>query len=195
MEDGAAEGDFVGVLEVVLEAETAGERGDFYRHSGYVVMYVEGGGFAFDGAAEGKNHLGLRPAVGHQGSQPGEQLISCNVRHPNAFEWRNNTAQNVIYSPVLAGILYADDVPNALDYADGTMVALTVGANRTDLSVTEHHAVRAIAGFVAEPDDSVGEMMHVLGGLTQQMQRQAQGAPAAHARQGAEGVSRIRQKL
>ena len=58
LEDAAAEGQGVGVLEVVAEAEAAGKRGDFHAEFFDLTVDIEGSGLAFDVAAEREDDLG-----------------------------------------------------------------------------------------------------------------------------------------
>ena len=55
MEDGASEGDFVGVLEVVTDGDATGDGGDFDTKGLQLFVEVEVGGVAFHRGGEGED--------------------------------------------------------------------------------------------------------------------------------------------
>ena len=103
----------------------------------------------------------------------------------------NDAAQDVVHAVVLAGILDAHHVADALDHADGAVVTGAVRTERARFLVGNHAAFLAVADVVPEAVDGLREMVHVLLRLPEQVQGQPERAAPADARQRADGFDRI----
>ena len=103
----------------------------------------------------------------------------------------DDAAEHMIHAVVLAGILDAHHVADALDHADGAVVTGAVRTERARFLVGNHAAFLAVADIVPEAVDGFREMMHVLLGLAKQVQGQPERAAPADARQRADGFDRI----
>ena len=101
----------------------------------------------------------------------------------------------MIDAMILSRILDAHHIPDALDHADGPVVARLVRAYRADIIIGYHHAVTAVLHLVPEMIDSRREMMHVLLRLLEKMQGKTQCAPAADSRKGADRIHSLFKKL
>ena len=112
-----------------------------------------------------------------------DELADGEVRRADSGYRRDDAAQDVVYSPILAGILDAHDIPDILHHAYGAVVTVAVRADGAKPVVGDHHALGAVLHFVGQAVDGVREMVDVLLRLAQQMHCQAQGAARTHAGQ------------
>ena len=81
--DGAAEGEFVGVFEVVAEAEASGKGGDLNVVSGNLAVDVERGRLAFDIAAQGEDEF---EGAGGIFRDPLHKFADCQVGRADAVD-------------------------------------------------------------------------------------------------------------
>jgi hypothetical protein len=101
----------------------------------------------------------------------------------------------VVHAVVLARVLDAHHVTNALHHADGGMVAGLVGTQGANLPVRDHPAFPAVADFVPEPVDGLREVMDILLRLPKEVKSQPKGAATPHPGKGADGFDRVGQEF
>lgn len=181
-DDGTAEGEFVGVFEVVAEAQAAGEGGDFHIELGNLPIDVEGGGFAFDVAAQGKDKF---EGAGVIFRDPFHQFADCQVRGSYAVDWGNHAAKNVVETVILPRCLYAHHIAHRLDHADCAPVAGFVRADGADVRIRNHTALAAILHIVSQCGNRLSEMVDILLWLLQKIHRKTKGTPPTDARKSA----------
>ena len=177
--DGAAQGQLVGVLDLVAHAHAARQDGDFdVGVRGQAAKNVEVGGVALHRRAQGQDYL-LHPTLTHALLQ----AIDLDVTGADAVHGRNEAAQHVVQAMVLVGVLDAHHVLDVLDDADGARVTRRVAADGTHLGLADVVAHLAIAYLAAHLDDRLAKVDRLLLVLLQQVQHESQGCLAADARQ------------
>jgi hypothetical protein len=81
---------------------------------------------------------------------------------------------------VLAGCLYAHDVPHAFHYANDAVVTLSVRAYGADIVVRYHLAVPTVFYVVAEVIDGIRKMVDIGLWLREKVQRKPERTAAAY---------------
>ena len=168
---------FIYVFQFVAEADPPGDRRDFHlRVLAQPVEQIEQGCFAFDRGRDGEDHFPDRSL-----GDPLDQQVDLQVRRGDALHRRDYTAQYVIESTVLAGIFDREYVGDLFYDTDGRMVALPVGADRTDFFIREVVAQFAVFDVAAESVDAACHVAYRIGFHAQQVDRQAQRRAASDA--------------
>ena len=177
--DGAAQGQLVGVLDLVAHAHAARQDGDFdVGVRGQAAKNVEVGGVALHRRAQGQDYL-LHPTLTHALLQ----AIDLDVTGADAVHGRNEAAQHVVQAMVLVGVLDAHHVLDVLDDADGRGVTRGVAADGAHLGLADVVAHLAVTDLAPQPDDGLAKVDGLLLVLLEQMQHEAQGGLSPDARQ------------
>ena len=93
------------------------------------------------------------------------------------------------------GILYAHNIPYALNYAYKLSVAARGGADWTGIGIGDHIASGAIPHLTPEIHNGSPQPLHILLRQLQQVKGKTERAPSAHARQRRELLHCILQQL
>ena len=179
VEDAAAEGEFVGVLDLVAHADAACQDGNL--HVGVRCQSaedVEIGGVTLHRGAEGQDNL-----LDAAGLDTLLEAVHLDVTGADAVHGRNQAAQDVVEPLVLVGVLDAHHVLDILDDADGGGVARGVAADGTDLGLADVVAHAAVADLTAQPDNRLTEVDGFLLVQLEQVQHKAERRLAPDARQ------------
>ena len=177
--DGAAQGQLVGIFDLIAHAHAAGQDGDLHVGiRGQAAKDVEIGGVALHRRAQGQDDL-LHPTL----LDAFLEAIDLDVAGADAVHGRDEAAQHVVQAMVLVGILDAHHVLDILDDADGARVTRRVAADGAHLGLADVVAHLAIAYLAAHLDDRLAKVNRLLLVLLEQMQYQAQGRFAPDARQ------------
>lgn len=149
----AAEGELVGVLEVVSDGDTAGEGadtevGDLLEEA----VDVKIGRIALHGGAEGEEDF-LHPLILY----PLRQVIKEEVIGADAVDGRDEATEDVVPPVVAPRLLYRQHLTHALDDADEPGVASGVAADGAELLIADIVALAAVVDAVDEVSEVIGE--------------------------------------
>ena len=186
----ATERHFVGVFEFAAKRHAACNRGDLHAERSQFFGDVKNGRFAFDGWADGQNRLADFAVF-----DAADEAFDVQFRRADAFDGRNNAAQNMIKPSKLARLLDGHDVADAFNDADDRAVAARVGANIADVVVADIVANRAVFDAISHRFERVGEVFSNGRVLFDEMQNEAQGRFFANARQAREGFDGFFEEL
>ena len=181
VDNAAAEGNLVGVFEVVADGDTAGDGGDFDTQRGKLFVEIEGGGVAVHGGRQGQDDL-----VDVRGDALLDTLdegIDIEVADADAVDRRDDTAQHVVEALVLLRVLDGHDVLHILHHTDDALVPFGAGADGTGVGVAEAVADVAVVDVGGEAVDSVGEQQHLVSRLFEQMEGETECGTLAYTRQ------------
>ena len=179
VEDAAAQGEFVGVLNLVAHTHAARQDGDLdIGVGGQTAEDVEIGGVTLHRGAEGQDDL-----LDAAGLDTLLEAVHLDVTGANAVHGRNQAAQDVVEPLVLVGVLDTHHVLDILDNTDGRGVARGVAADGTDLGLADVVAHAAVADFTAQLDNRLTEIDGFLLVLLEQVQHKAERRLAPDARQ------------
>ena len=165
VDNGTAEGEGIGIFEVVPEPEAAGESGDPGGQAGNLTIDIERCRLPFHVSAEREDHLRLSGGF----PEPLHQGFDGQISRADAVDGGDDAAENMVDPVVLAGCLYAHHIPHALHNADGVVVSLGVAADAADLGISYHIAF--LAGKHVEHCNHMAELgtrlAHIDGGVPQ----------------------------
>ena len=114
VEQGTAEGDLVGVLDLVADGNTARKLGD--AHVGVrseATVEVEVGGLPFHRCAQSQNHL-----ADLSGGDAPDKGVDLKLVGSDTVHRRNDTAKHMVETAVLPGVLETHHILNTLDHTD-----------------------------------------------------------------------------
>ena len=149
----AAEGELVGVLEVVTDGDTSGEGadtevGDLLEEA----VDVEIGCVALHGGAEGEEDLPHSLVL-----YPLRQVGKEEVVGTDAVDGRDEPPEDVVPPVVPPRLLYRQHLTHTLDDADELRVAPGVTADGAELLITDIVALAAVVDAVDEVSEVIGE--------------------------------------
>ena len=179
VEDGAAQGELVGVLDLVAHAHATRQDGDL--HVGIrrqAAEDVEIGRVALHRRAQRQDDL-----LDAAGFDTFLKAVHLDVGGADAVHGRNESAQHMIEAVVLVGVLDAHHILDILDNADGRGIARRVAADGTDLGLADVVAHLAVTDLTPQPDDGLTETDRLLLVLLEQVQHEAERCLAPDARQ------------
>src|SRR3954469_16039402 len=179
----AAEGDFVGVLEVAADRETARRTSDPHAERLEQPRKVHRGGLTFDVRVRRQDHL--RDLLVLDALQ---QLLDAQLLRPDALDRRDRALQHVVSTVELVGALDRDDVARLLDHAHERRVAALVEAVPAELTRREVEAPRAPADARLRLGDRARQSVGVFGRGLQQIEGDALRGLRADARKPAQLV-------
>src|SRR5437764_12444326 len=169
----AVERDFVGVLEVAADGETAREP----RHPHASAQAVgEIGGGRLPGHVRVRREHDFLDAVA---LDPVHELVDAQVFWLDAVERRERATEDVVQAAVLGGSLERDQVDRLFDDADRRAVATRVEADRAELLLGEVAAFTAEADALLDLVDRVGERLRLGLRHLEEMKCQALRRPCA----------------
>ena len=177
--DGAAQGQLVGVLDLVAHAHAAGQDGNFdIGVRCQAAEDVEVGGVALHRGAQGQDDLFDSTSLDTL-----FQAIDLDVGGADAVHGRNEATQHMVQPVVLVGVLDAHHVLDVLDNTDGACVTRRVAADGAHLGLADVVTHLAVAYLAAHLDDGLAKGDSLLLVLLQQMQHEAERCLAPDARQ------------
>jgi hypothetical protein len=136
--EGAAEGEFVGVIKAAAGGEALGDAGNADASVCESLGQIVTGGVAFDIGGEREDDLFdalLRDAL--------RELGDAQVLGTDAVERGEFTAEDVKVAAEAAGLFDGENIYGFLDDAEQRGIAARVGADRAGLAFGEAAAVRA----------------------------------------------------
>lgn len=181
--EGAAEGEFVGELDVPTHGQTGGQAGDgevreVFENAGHIA----GGGFA-DGIGVGGQDdfadvdAGEVPVVVFDRlSDAGEEVADVELIGADAFEGVECAAEDVVAAVEFAGAFDGLHVFGFFDNADDVEVSFGVGADAAGVGFGDVAADVAVGDAVAEGGDGVSEAVDGVGLLVEEVEGDALGS-------------------
>lgn len=153
VEQGTAEGDLVGVLDLVADGNTARKLGDAHVGVGSEApVKVEVGGLPLHRCAQGQNDL-----MDLSGGDAPDKGVDLKLVGSDSVHRRNDTAKHMVETAVLPGVLETHHVLDTLDHADRRSVAALIGTDRTDLCLGNVVTERTVADTPPHSDDRLAE--------------------------------------
>lgn len=180
IDDGASEGQFVGVFQVVADGDAFGDGADGEVFPVFQFFEdVVAGGVAFDGGAEGEYHFADVPLFDavHEG-------LDVEVGGSDAVHGGDDAAEDVVEPVVLGGGFDGEDVLDVFDHADGGGVAFGVGAYLAEVAVGDVVAGAAFPDVAFQVGDALEEGVHVGGVLFEQVEDEFERRLAPYAGKG-----------
>ena len=179
VEDGAAEGQFVGVFDFVAHAHASRQHRDFHIGvGGKTAEDVEVGGVALHCGTQRQYHL-FHLARFHTLFK----RFDLDVLRSDAVHRRDESAQHMIQAVVLMRVFDAHHIFHILHHTDGGGITQMVGADGANLGFADVVAHFAVLNFLPELDDGFAKLACVLLVLLQQMLHKAQRRFATDARE------------
>lgn len=153
VEQGTAESDLVGVLDLISDGNPARELGDAHVGVGSkAAVEVEVGGLPLHRCAQGQNDL-----ADLSGGDALNKGVDLKLVGSDTVHRRNDTAKHMIETAVLPGVLETHHILDTLDHADRRSVATLIGTDRTDLRFRNVVAKRTVADTPPHSDDRLAE--------------------------------------
>ena len=177
--DRPAQGQLVGIFDLVAHAHAAGQDGDLDVGVWcQTAEDVEVGRVALHRGAQGQDDL-----LDATRLDALFQAIDLDVTGANAIHGRDEAAQHMVKSVVLMGILDNHHVLDILDNADGARVTRRVTADGAHLGLADVVTHLAVAYLAAQLDNRLtkGDRFPLV--LLQQVQHEPQGRLTPDARQ------------
>ena len=169
VEDGAPEGEFVGVLNFVAHTHTPRQHSDFHIGVwGELSEDVEIRGVAFHGGTERQNHL-----THTAGFHAFFQRVNLNILRSDAIHRRNQSAQHMVEPMMLMRVFDAHHIFHIFHHTNGGAIACRVTANGAPWRFANVVAHFALLYFIAQADNGFAELACALGLLLQQVQHQS----------------------
>ena len=171
VQDAAAQGQLVGILDLVAHADAACQDGNL--HVGVRCQSaedVEIGGVTLHRGAQSQDdflNAALLDAL--------LEAVDLDVGWADAIHGRDESAQHMVEAVVLVGVLDAHHVLDVLDDADGRGVTRGVAADGAHLGLADVVAHLAVTDLAPQPDDGLAKVDGLLLVLFEQMQHQPQG--------------------
>ena len=168
--DGAAQGQLVGVFNLVANAHAARQNGDFHvRVRCQAAEDIEIGRVALHRRAKGEDDF-----LDAAGLDALFKAIHLDVAGAYAVHGRDESAQDMVKTIVLMGVLDAHHILDVLDHADGRSIAWGVAADGTHLGLADVVAHLAIANLAPQLDDGFAKVDRLFLVLFQQVQDEAE---------------------
>ena len=175
IEDAAAEGDGVGIFDLVSYADTEGQGGDL--EMGEALQLAENvsvGKIAFHCGREGENHLvDGRLTFGLTLVDTLNEAVNLELLGANAIHRGYKTTEDVIEALELTCGFNSHHFLDVLDHTDGGGIALGIGANLTEVRVAKVVTALAVTHFLAQTDERLAKVNGSFGFLTKQVEREA----------------------
>ena len=170
VEDGAAQGEFVGVFDLVADTHSARQDGNLHvRIWCQTAEDIEIGRVALHRCTQRQDNLSDTASLDTL-----LETVHFDIGRSDAVHGRDESAQHVIEAMVLVGILDAHHVLHVLNDADGRGIAGRVTANGAHLGLADVVAHTAVPYLAAQPDNCLAEVDRLLLVLFEQMQYQSE---------------------
>ena len=187
VDDGAAQGDFVGILQIVADGDAARDGG--HLHVGELLelsvnIYVRCVALHCGGQREDDLLDGLV-------ADTLDELCDGEVVDADAVEGRDDPAENVVHAAVLLRVFDGHDLLYVLHNADNLLVAFGAGADGAYGCVADAVASAAEMRVLFQAGQGTDEGGEVAVGFVEQVQGLAESRTFAHSGEGGDFVDSV----
>lgn len=174
----------IGVLQLSAEGYPTGNVTNGYVDALKLAVNEVDGGISFDRWADGHDDFLCVPMF-----CPFHQGVNIQVGRANAFNWCNDTTQNMVQPTELLRILNGHHVADGFYDANQGLIAAGIPANRANVLIRQIATLRTVLNVLPHRRNGTRKMDTVLRWALYQMQYEAQGCFFSYSGQRGESVN------